>query len=144
MILCDTSTVAKFYVFEPESAAVRQRLEAEDEVCVSELVRPELMGVFHRRLRQGKWTHADFLSAVRQFSADDIGGYWTWLPLDSAIIEAAATTYTTLPETVFLRFAACLHLVTALHHNFAEIHTHDKHQTDAATALGIKPVAIQP
>jgi len=144
MILCDMSTVAKFYVFEPESAAVRQRLEAEDEVCVSELVRLELMGVFHRRLREGKWTRADFLSAVRQFSTDDIGGYWTWLPLDSAIIEAAATIYTSLPETVFLRSADCLHLVTALHHNFAEIYTHDSHQTDAAAALGLKSVAIQP
>jgi hypothetical protein len=81
---------------------------------------------------------------ARQFSADDIGGYWTWLPPDSAIIEAAATTCTTLPETVFLRSADCLHLVSALHHNFAEIHTHDKHQADAAAALGIKPVAIQP
>jgi len=144
MILCDTSTVAKFYVFEPESVAVRQRLEAEDEVCVSELARIELMGVFHRRLREGKWTRADFLAAVRQFSADDIGGYWTWLPLESAIIEAAAATYATLPETVFLRSSDCLHLVTALHHNFAEIHTHDKHQIDAAAALGLKAVTIRP
>ena len=143
MIFCDTSTVAKYYVFEPQSAAVRQQLEAEDEVCVSELARPELMGVFHRRLREGKWTRTDFVSAVRQFSADDISGYWTWLPLDSVIVEAAATTYTTLPETVFLRSADCLHLVTALHYNFAEIYTHDSHQIDAASALGLKAVAIQ-
>ncbi len=39
MIFCDTSTGAKLYVPEPESEAVRQRLEAEDEVCVSELAR---------------------------------------------------------------------------------------------------------
>jgi hypothetical protein len=70
-------------------------------------------------------------------------GYWTWLPLDSAIIEAASTTYTTLPETVFLRSADCLHLVTALHYNFAEIYTHDSHQIDAASALGLKAVAIR-
>jgi hypothetical protein len=144
MIFCDTSTLAKFYVFEPESAAVRQRIEAEDEVFLSELARLELMAVFHRRLREGKWARTDFVSAIRQFSADDIGGFWTWLPLDSAIVEAAATTYATLPETVFLRSADCLHLVTALHHNFAEIHTHDKHQIAAAAALGLKPVTILP
>ena len=91
MIFCDTSTLAKFYVFEPESAAVRRRLEAEDEVCLSELARLELMAVFHRRLREGKWTRTNFVSAIRQFSADDIGGFWTWLPLDSAIVESAAT-----------------------------------------------------
>ena len=143
MIFCVTSTVAKIYVPERESAAVRQRLEAEDEVGVSELVRPELMGVFHRRLREGQWTRDDFLAAVRQFSTDDIGGFWTWLPLNREIIEAAANTYATLPDNVFLRSADCLHLVTALHHNFPEIHTHDKHQTDAAAALGLKPVILQ-
>lgn len=137
MIFCDTSFAAKLYVPEKESAAVRKRLETEDEVCLSELARPELMGVFHRRLREGKWTHADFLAAARQFSHDDIGGFWTWLPLTGPIIEAAANIYTTLPETVFLRSADCLHLVTALHHNFAQIHTCDAHPTRAATALGI-------
>jgi predicted nucleic acid-binding protein len=144
MIFCDTSTVAKLYVPERESPAVRQRLEAEDEVCVSQLARPELMGVFHRRLREGKWTRDDFLTAVRQFSTDDIGKFWTWLPLDSAIIEAAAQTYTTLPDHVFLRSADCLHLVTALHYNFEEVHTHDKHQTIASPTLGLTAVAIKP
>lgn len=144
MIFCDTSTVAKLYVPERESFAVRQRLEAEDEVCVSQLARPELLGVFHRRLREGTWTRDDFLAAVRQFSTDDIGGFWTWLSLDGAIIEAAAKTYTTLPDNVFLRLADCLHLVTALHHNFEEVHTHDKHQTIASPALGLVAVAIQP
>ena len=142
MIFCDTSTVAKLYVPEHESAAVLRRLEAEDEVCVSELVRVELMAVFHRRLREGRWTRAEFLAAVRQFSTDDIGGFWTWLPLDRAVLEAAEKTYTTMPDDVFLRSTDCIHLVTALHHNFAEIYTHDKHQTTAAAAFGLGPIAI--
>jgi len=143
MIFCDTSTVAKLYVPEPESEAVRQRLEAEDEVCVSELARTELMAIFHRRLREGRWSQADFSVAVRQFSRDDLGGFWTWLPLDGMIATAAANTYATLPATVFLRSADCLHLITALHHNFAEIHTHDRYQTAASAALGLTPICIQ-
>jgi predicted nucleic acid-binding protein len=142
VILCDTSTIAKFYVFEPESAAVRNRLDAEDAVCVSELVRVELMGVFHRRLREGKWSRDEFLNAAGQFAADDISGYWTWMPLNTTIVEAAAKTFTTLPTSVFLRASDCIHLVTALHHNFAAIFTHDKHQTVAAATLGLEPVAI--
>ena len=142
MIFCDTSTVAKIYVPEPESRAVRLRLEAEDEVCLSELARTELMAVFHRRLREAKWTSAEFLTAVRQFSADDIGGFWTWLPLDRVIVAAAASTFTTLPDNVFLRSSDCLHLVTALHHNFSDVFTHDKHQTAAAATLGLNPLAI--
>ena len=144
MIFCDTSAAAKLYVPEHESGAMRKLAEREDEVYVSELVRAELMGVFHRRWRERKWSRADFRTAVRQFSHDDIAGFWTWLPLDRPIVEAAGQTYTTLPDTVFLRTADCLHLVTALHHNFAEIYTHDSHQTDAAAALGLKSVAIQP
>jgi predicted nucleic acid-binding protein len=144
MLCPHTFTIAHPYVPAPESPVVRRRLEAEDEVCVSELARLELMGVFHRRLREGKWTRDDFLASVRQFSTDDISGFWTWLPLDSAIIDAAANTYTTLPGNVFLRSADCLHLVTALHYNFDTVHTHDKHQTLASSALGLAAVAIQP
>ena len=140
MIFCDTSAVAKLYVVEKESPTMRKRLETEDQVLVSELVRVELMGVFHRQLREKKWTRDKFLTAVRQFTNDDIGGFWTWLPLDATIIEAAARTYQTLPDSVFLRTADCLHLVTAMHHSLSEIYTYDTRQTAAATALGIRPV----
>ncbi len=142
MILCDTSTIAKFYVFELESAAVRNRLDEEDAVCVSELVRVELMAVFHRRLREGKWNRDEFLNTAGQFAADDIRGYWTWMPLNTTIVDAAAKTFTTLPTSVFLRASDCIHLVTAIHHDFAAIFTHDKHQTVAAATLGLEPVTI--
>jgi hypothetical protein len=141
MIFADTSAVAKLYVPEAESAAVRRLFEAEDAVGVSELVRVELMGVFHRRLREGRWSREDFQAATRQFQQDDLGGFWTWLPLDAPILAAAAQTYATLPETVFLRAADCLHLVTALHHNFPAIHTYDQQQARGAESLGLKPVA---
>ena len=139
MIFCDTSAVAKLYVPEQDSLAVRATLEAEDQVLISELVRVELMGVFHRQRREKKWTHSQFLTAIRQFSNDDVGGFWSWLALDTTIIETAAKTYTTLPDSVFLRSADCLHLVTALHHGFTEIYTYDRHQTLAAAALGLTP-----
>ncbi len=102
----------------------------------------EIMAVFHRRLRAGKWSRDEFLNSAGQFAADDIGGFWTWMPLDTTIVEAAAKTFTTLPTSVFLRASDCIHLVTAIHHNFAAIFTHDKHQTVAAAALGVEPVAI--
>jgi hypothetical protein len=140
MIFCDTSAAAKLYVAEKESPAIRSLLESEDQVLVSELVRAELMAVFHRQLREKKWARDRFMTAVRQFTNDDVGGFWTWLPLDSTIIESAAKTYTTLPDTVFLRAADCLHLVTAMHHGFTDIYTYDLRQTDAAVALGLKPL----
>jgi uncharacterized protein len=143
MIFCDTSTVAKLYVPEADSQAVRERLESEDSVYVSELVRVELAGVFHRRLRERTWSREYFLAASRQFSADDLGGFWTWLTLDSTIVAAASNIYATLPETVFLRSADCLHLATAIRHNFAEVYTHDRHQLEAAQTLGLRAIALR-
>jgi len=144
MIICDTSAFTKLYVSERESLTLRRITDKEDEVCASELVRTELMSVFHRRWREGKWAHADFIAAVRQFEHDSLSGFWTWLPLDTTIIDAAAKTYTSLPQGIFLRSADCLHLVTALHHNFLEVYTYDTHQIAAASSLGLRPVSVQP
>jgi len=105
-------------------------------------VRTELMGVFHRQLRERIWRRDQFLTAIRQFNHDDIGGFWTWLPLDSTVLRAAAQVYTTLPETVFLRSADSLHLVTALHHNLTEIYTYDARQSVAADVMGLRAVAV--
>jgi predicted nucleic acid-binding protein len=140
MVFCDTSIVAKLYVPEVESRAVRTLLEQADQRFVSDLVRVELMGVFHRQLREKIWPREKFDAALRQFNMDDIGGFWTWIPLDAVILEAAAKTYATLPDTVFLRASDCLHLVTGMHNNFPEIYTYDRHQALAAPALGLKPL----
>lgn len=142
MIFCDTSFAAKLYVPEAESPAVLRLAEEEDELCASELMRVELLGVFHRRLRERTWSKAEFNAAVRQFSRDDISGFWSWRPIERSVVEAAANCYATLPETVFLRASDCLHVFTALHYNFTAIHTFDRHQAEAAPALGIKPVRV--
>lgn len=142
MIFCDTSFAAKLYVPEAETPEVASLLDREDEVCASELMRVELMGAFHRRLREKAWSKADFAAAVRQFSRDDLAGLWSWRPLDRPVLEAAAKCFAMLPETVFLRSADCLHILTALHHGFTAIHTFDRQQLKAAPALGIKAVSV--
>jgi predicted nucleic acid-binding protein len=142
MIFCDTSTLVKFYLIEPEMPAVRAVFEAELKICASELARVEVMATFHRRLREKKCSRSDFQNAVNQFTRDDIADYWTWLPLAPAITEAAARTFMTLSPAVFLRASDCIHLITALHHKFDTIHTHDIHQSAAATTLGLKAITL--
>jgi uncharacterized protein len=142
MLFCDTSTLAKYYVPEAESASVQARLDQEDYVVASELARLELVAVFHRRLRERKWTRQDYQSVFRQFSKDDVAGYWRWVPLSGEIVEDALRTFATLPDTIFLRSADALHLVTALRHGFNEIYTHDDHQRRAAAAFGLNAMSI--
>ena len=143
MIFCDTSTLAKYYVPELETPVVQAKLDAEDRVFLSDLARTEIMAVFHRRFREKKWSRSEFLAAVRQFTNDDLAGFWTWTPLDRDITREAAKVFTTLPDSIFLRAADCLHLVTALRHGFSEIHTHDAHQSKGASAVGLTPIVIK-
>jgi uncharacterized protein len=143
MLFCDTSTLAKYYVVEQESVAVRALLDSEDEVFASELVRPELMATFHRRWREGKWSRDQFLTVARQFSHDDQDDYWSWIPLDVEIVTRTADAYKTLPKEVFLRTLDCVHLVTASYHGFSQIYTHDIHQANSAEAFGLRATSIR-
>ena len=142
MIFCDTSALAKYYVGETGSTALRFRLESEDTVIASELARVELMSVFHSRMRERAWTREQFQTAANQLSRDDTAQYWTWVPVSSFIIGAASQLYLSLPETVFLRASDCLHLVTALHHGFEELCTFDRHQLAAAQGLGLGVIKL--
>ncbi len=142
MIFCDTSTLAKYYVSEPDSPAVRKRLDAESGVMLSDLARAELMGLFHRRLRERRWNRQAFDATVRQFQQDGRCGFWSWATLDSKTIAEAAEAFTGLPETVFLRTADCLHLVTATREGFNRFFTHDRHQFTAAPSFGLDPIAV--
>jgi uncharacterized protein len=143
MIFCDTSTLAKYYVPEAETGAVQRHLDGEDQVMASELARVELMAVFHRRLREGKWTTNEFQAVLRQFFKDETAKYWHWAPINGDIVEGAVRAFTSLPESLFLRGIDCLHLVTAVHENFDEIFTHDRHQQKAASDFGLNFVSIK-
>ena len=65
------------------------------------------------------------------------------MPLENSIIEEAVRAFITLPETAYLRSADCLHLVTAVHHNFDEIYTHDGHQQKSVSVFGLNFVSIK-
>ena len=142
MIFCDTSALAKYYVPENGSATLISRLDSENAVIASELARLELMSVFHRRLRERKWTREHFQAATSQFGRDEAAKFWTWTPVTSFIISAASQLYLSLPENIFLRASDCLHLLTALHCGFTEVCTFDRHQREAVQALGLTVINL--
>lgn len=142
MIFCDTSTLAKYYIAEEGSIKVRRHLDRADQVMLSELARVELMASFHRRLRERVWNQQDFINTIQQFTHDDRNGCWIWLPLEEDVLEQATKTFATLSQEIFLRVSDCLHLVTAMQHHFSKIYTYDRHQSQAAAAFGMVPVAL--
>jgi predicted nucleic acid-binding protein len=137
MIFCDTSTLAKYYVPEPETPVVQARLDGASAVWASELARTELFAVFHRRLRERKWSESTFRTVVRQFQLDDGASLWRWTPISVETTHEAAQVFTMLPKTIFLRASDCLHLVAARQSGFEEIHTHDHHQIAGAKWMGL-------
>ena len=119
MIYFDTAYLAKCYLNEPGSEEVRATAAAEGVVACSGYGRIELMSVFHRNLREGKITRAEWNLILRQFELDESSHLWTWLPVTPGLIENAAQRFKELSASVYLRAADALHLACAAEHGFA-------------------------
>ncbi len=137
MIYFDAAYVAKLYLKEPDSDAVRVRAAAESEVCSGVLARLEVASVFHRKLRERLATPAEFRQLMDQFESDCEAGLWTWLPVTQAILQSVTGKYRQLPADIFLRAADAVHLATAAEAGLATIFTNDRHLLAAAPHFGL-------
>ena len=137
MIYFDSSYIAKFYLDEPDSNAVRVRAEAEGEVCCSVLGRAEVVSVFHRKWREKTRTKPEFSILLDQFEADCVADLWTWLPSSSAVVRAVVAKFRSLPDTTFLRSADAIHLATAAESGLPSIFSKDRHLLAAAPHFGL-------
>ena len=144
MIYFDAAFVAKFYLDEPESRAVRGLATEAREVGCCVLGRVETISVFHRKLRERAVTNAGFRHLCEQFEADCEAGLWQWFPLSAALLEDTASRIRQLPASVFLRAGDAIHLACAKDRGFHEIHTNDRHLLAAAPHFGLKGVSVLP
>lgn len=142
MIYFDAAYIAKLYLKEPDSDAVRARASADGDVCSGVTARLEVVSVFHRKLREKLATPEQFQQFIIQFESDCSAGLWTWLPLTSAVLQSAVEKYRHLPADVFLRSADAIHLATASEAGLAEIFTNDRHLRDAAPHFGLTGTTI--
>ena len=134
----DSSYVAKFYLDEPESDAVRRLAESLGPVRCAVIGQIAVAAVFHRKLREGAFDASAFREVMSQFDDDCSQGLWTWLPITAGLAMAAASAFARLPRSVFLRAADALHLVCASEHGLPEIYTNDRHMTVAARHFRLK------
>lgn len=137
MIYFDSTFVAKLYLQESDSDAVRARAAAEGDVCSGAFAKLEVVSVFHRKLREKLATPAQFRQLMDQFAADCDSGLWTWLPATPVVIERVVSEYRRLPANVFLRAADALHFATATESGFTTIFTNDLHLLAAAPHFGL-------
>src|SRR5262245_30003089 len=106
----DSAYIAKFYLDEPESEAIRRLGESLGRVRCAAIGLTEVAAAFHRKFREGAFDTRAFREVTAQFDDDCVQGLWTWLPLTSTVCATAAAVFARLPRSVFLRAADALHL----------------------------------
>lgn len=139
----DSAYIAKFYVNEAESDAVRQLAESLGRVHCSALGRIEVTSVFHRKWREGAFTEREFREVSAQFSDECAAGLWTWLSVTDSLIAITAESVRALCKNITIRFADALHLVSAREHGLRRVYTNDRHMLLAAPAFGVEGMRVE-
>ena len=137
MTYYDTAYLAKCYLREPGSARVRAHATEAGRIACCELGQVELAGVFHRHLREGRLTPAEYGVLLRQFQSDQDLGIWEWLPVDALTLLEARRRFHKLSPRFFLRSADAIHLASALLHGFREVYSNDRHLLAACPVFDI-------
>lgn len=142
MVYFDSAYIAKFYLEEPDSAAIATLAAASGKVHSSVLGKLEVSSVFHRKLREGAIDARGHTALERQFDADCGQGLWIWIPVTAALIDQARAAYAKASKKQFMRAADALHLASASAHGFREMYSNDRHVLAAAPLFGLRGVAV--
>ena len=141
----DATFIAKLYLREKESDAVREMLRTRKETVVSSILgKMETEATFHRKLRERELTPANLHFLHHQFQEDIENGRVKWFLISQPVIDLVGQTFRTLPANIFLRTGDAIHLATASEGGFKEIYSNDRHLLSAATLFklkGINPLA---
>ncbi len=137
MTYFDTGYLAKCYLDEPASAAVRDLSAERERIACSVYGRMELLAAFHRKLREENLSRTQLEIVLRQLDLDEQQGLWSWLPLTDAIMQAVASIFRTLPPSVFLRTGDAIHLATARSQSLPEVWSGDARLIAAAPHFGL-------
>jgi len=138
----DAAYVAKCYIAEADSAAVRELARQAESLHSSAWCVAEMASVVQRCIREGLLTSAEAVETRRMFRQNVAEGGWTLVPLNDELLREVDAAFETLPPDVFLRAGDALHLVSARAAGFSEIWSNDRHLLRAARYFGLKGRSI--
>jgi len=144
MIYFDSTYLAKCYLPELGHGEVRSVALKAGSLQSVALAKIEVASVFHRHLREGRLRAPEVAEHMQQFSQDCTDGIVSFLPVTPELLETIYSAYQTLPATLFLRSADCLHLCAAADAGFKEIYSNDRHLLAAAPHFGLRPMNVIP
>ncbi len=133
----DSAYIAKYYVNEPDAAAVRKLIGQAAHTCSSSWALIEVTCVFHRHMREGSLTSAQGTELIDIFRTHVETDIWNFLPVTESILRTTATLVRGLPASIPLRAGDAIHIASALDAGEPEIWTNDRHLLAAATWFGL-------
>jgi predicted nucleic acid-binding protein len=121
----DTAYIAKCYINEVDSPAVRKLARGAEGLYSSVWCLAEMACVFHRRVREKGLTSEQARKLDQLFREDVQSGVWILLPVSQGLMQRVEAVVQNLPPDVFLRAGDAVHLVSAREAGFTEIWTGD-------------------
>jgi predicted nucleic acid-binding protein len=133
----DSAYIAKFYVNEWDSAAVRTVIRSADSLTSSAWSLGEVCCVFHRHFREGSLTASQCHELMKAFLRHAESGVWSLLPVTEVLLKRMTALVRSAPASVYIRAGDAVHLTTALDQGEHEIWTNDRHLLAAARHFGL-------
>jgi predicted nucleic acid-binding protein len=133
----DSAYVAKYYLNEHDSPAVRRLIHTADSLVSSEWSVVEVACAFHRHFRQRQLTARQYRELLQAFLKHADGGIWALIPLGSHLVRRVTAAMHSLPAGTFLRAGAAVQLVSAQIAGEVEVWTNDRHVLAAAPHFGL-------
>ncbi len=138
----DSAYLAKYYVNEPDAAAVRKVITRAEHTCSSSWALIEVTCVFHRHVREGSLTSPQGHELIDLFRTHVESDLWNFIPVTEAILRTTATLVRGLPASVPLRAGDAIHVATALEAGERELWTNDRHLLAGAAYFGLSARSV--
>jgi predicted nucleic acid-binding protein len=136
-VYLDSAYIAKSYVTEADSPAVRSLIQRNITLVSSQWCVAEVACVFHRHAREGRLTPIQAQALTLSFLAHVDAGFWKLLPVTDALLRRVTLLVSAAPPSLFLRAGDAAHLITAQDQGEPEIWTNDRHLLAAAPHFGL-------
>jgi len=136
-VYLDSAYIAKFYLNEPDSDAVRTAIMETEPLVSSAWCLAEVTCAFHRYTREARLTTTECESLVCSFLDHVDSGFWRLIPVTDSLLRRVSLAVSAAPPSLFLRAGDALHLITAKDQGEPEIWTNDRHLLAAAPQFGI-------
>jgi predicted nucleic acid-binding protein len=133
----DSAYIAKFYVNERDSAAVRTAIRAAATLVSSAWSLGEVTCVFHRHMREGSLTAIQARELRDAFLEHVDAGFWTLVPIGEGLLRRMSALTSAAPADLYLRAGHAIHLTTAQEAGERQVWSSDRYMLAAAPYFGL-------